>query len=93
MEAERRFYPVSEQTTTEVAILPNWGGDLYIALGDESRDGGGWAVRLYMNPLVRFIYFGAGLMALGGVLALARLALRRIAPAKQEAPVAARVEP
>jgi cytochrome c-type biogenesis protein CcmF len=85
MEAERRFYPVSEQTTTEVAILPQWGGDLYIALGDETREGAGWSVRLYMNPLVRFIYFGAGLMALGGVLALARLALRRAAPAKQEA--------
>jgi cytochrome c-type biogenesis protein CcmF len=93
MEAERRFYPVSEQTTTEVAILPQWGGDLYIALGDQTRDGAGWAVRLYMNPLVRFIYFGAGLMALGGVLALARLALRRAAPAKQDAPAPVSVQP
>jgi cytochrome c-type biogenesis protein CcmF len=77
MRAERRFYPAQEQTTTEVAILPSVGGDLYIALGEASRDGRGWAVRLYLNPLVELIYLGAAMMAAGGVLALARLARRR----------------
>jgi cytochrome c-type biogenesis protein CcmF len=74
--AERRFYPDSEQTTTEVAILPSLGGDLYIALGEPAHDGGAWTVRIYLNPLVELIYLGAGLMALGGLVGLARLARR-----------------
>jgi cytochrome c-type biogenesis protein CcmF len=74
--AERRFYPDSGQTTTEVAILPGLGGDLYIALGEASRESPQWTVRLYLNPLVELIYLGPALMALGGMIALARLARR-----------------
>ena len=77
MIAERRFYPASEQTTSEVAIAPSLSGDLYIALGEASREQRGWAVRLYLNPLVEFIYLGCAMMAFGGVLALARLAVQR----------------
>jgi cytochrome c-type biogenesis protein CcmF len=74
--AERRFYPDSAQTTTEVAILPSLGGDLYIALGEQARENATWTVRLYHNPLVDLIYVGAAMMALGGVVALTRLARR-----------------
>lgn len=85
--AERRFYPDSEQSTTEVAILPSLGADLYIALGEPSRESAAWTVRLYLNPLVQLIYLGAGLMAAGGLVALARLARRsRVA---REAPAPA----
>jgi cytochrome c-type biogenesis protein CcmF len=77
LRAERRFYPTSQQTTTEVAIQPSFSGDLYIALGEQARADGAWTVRLYLNPLVEFIYFGAALMALGGMLALTRLARQK----------------
>ena len=30
-----------------------------MVLGDELKDGGGWVVRLYFNPLVRLIWIGA----------------------------------
>jgi cytochrome c-type biogenesis protein CcmF len=89
LRAERRFYPTSQQTTTEVAIQPSLGGDLYIALGEQARADGAWTVRLYLNPLVEFIYLGAALMALGGALGLTRLARQR-RTAREPAPALAR---
>lgn len=78
LSAERRFYPTSSMPTTEVGILSGWDGDLYVALGEPVRDGGGaWVVRLYHNPLVQFIFIGALMMALGGALSLLALARRK----------------
>ncbi len=79
LSAERRFYPTSPTPTTEVGILSGLDGDLYVALGDPVQHGAarGWAVRLYLNPLVHFIFGGAALMALGGLLSLVALARRR----------------
>ncbi|HET9230060.1 MAG TPA: cytochrome c-type biogenesis CcmF C-terminal domain-containing protein, partial [Vitreimonas sp.] len=75
--AERRFYPTSPMPTTEVGILSGLDGDLYIALGEPVRNGAGaWAVRLYHNPLVHFIFAGALMMALGGLLSLIALTRR-----------------
>ncbi|MGE0741054.1 MAG: heme lyase CcmF/NrfE family subunit [Hyphomonadaceae bacterium] len=78
LSTERRFYPTSPMPTTEVGILSGFDGDLYVALGEAVRDGGGaWAIRLYHNPLVQFIFMGALMMALGGLLSLVSLARRR----------------
>ena len=76
--AERRYFPTSPAPTTEVGILSGLGGDLYVALGEAVRgQAGAWAVRLYFNPLVQFIFVGAALMALGGALSLLALARRK----------------
>jgi cytochrome c-type biogenesis protein CcmF len=81
MSAERRFYPTAPAPTTEVGILSGIDGDLYIALGEPVRGAeGAWAVRLYHNPLVHFIFLGALMMALGGAFSLVSLARRRAAP-------------
>ncbi len=77
LSAERRFYPGAGMPTTEVGILSNLLGDLYIALGEQDRQSGAWTVRFYYNPLLLFVFAGAGLMALGGVLSLIALARRR----------------
>jgi cytochrome c-type biogenesis protein CcmF len=91
--AERRFYSVSGMPTTEVGILSGITGDFYIALGSSGEGTVGpqaWTVRLYFNPLVQFIFIGAGLMALGGALGLAVLVRRRVAaPAAASAAVPA----
>ena len=57
-------------------------------LGDELKDGSGWVVRLYFNPLVRLIWLGAIVMALGGALSLSDRRLRIGAPrrARRAAP-------
>jgi cytochrome c-type biogenesis protein CcmF len=75
----KRLYDAPRQGTTEAAIHVSWRGDLYVVLGDELKDGG-YVVRLYFNPLVRFIWLGALVMALGGALSLSDRRLRIGAP-------------
>jgi cytochrome c-type biogenesis protein CcmF len=65
---EKRTYRVRSSAMTEAAIDAGWGRDLFVALGDD-LGGGAWSVRLQYKPLVRFIWFGAVVMALGGLLA------------------------
>jgi cytochrome c-type biogenesis protein CcmF len=43
--------------------------DLYVALGEPLGDGS-WSVRVYTKPFVRWIWGGALLMAIGGLLAV-----------------------
>ncbi|RTL71899.1 MAG: heme lyase CcmF/NrfE family subunit [Hyphomicrobiales bacterium] len=76
----KRAYVMPPQPTTEAAIHVALLGDLYVVLGDEIKDGGGYIVRLYFNPLVRFIWIGALVMAIGGVFSLSDRRLRVGAP-------------
>jgi cytochrome c-type biogenesis protein CcmF len=75
----KRTFDAPRQTTTESAIHVGWRGDLYVVLGDQV-EGGGWVVRVYFNPLVRLIWLGAILMAIGGLLSLSDRRLRIGAP-------------
>jgi cytochrome c-type biogenesis protein CcmF len=85
----KRLYDTPRQTTTEAAIHVSWAGDLYAVLGDELADGG-FVVRVYFNPLVRLIWLGAIVMAVGGVLSLSDRRLRIGAPRRaRRAPVPA----
>jgi cytochrome c-type biogenesis protein CcmF len=88
MEPERRFYPVQRTTTTNTAIRTNGVADLYAVIGEPDGKGG-WLVRLYHNPLVPWIWFGAFIMALGGVVSLTDRRFRVGAPVRRAAPVAA----
>ncbi len=64
---ERRVYRVQSDAMTEAAVDGTLLRDLYVAMG-EVVDGGRWEVRVYYKPLIRWIWLGAFLMALGGVL-------------------------
>jgi cytochrome c-type biogenesis protein CcmF len=75
MYPERRWYPVAQSQTTNTAIATNGFGDLYLALGDPDGKGG-WVLRAYYNPLVPWIWFGAILAALGGLVSLSERWLR-----------------
>jgi len=75
---EKRLYPAEGQAATNTAIRTTGFSDLYVALGDE-RGHGRWVIRAYINPLAPFIWFGGGLMALGGLGSLfSRLRLRTV---------------
>lgn len=88
MEPERRLYPVQRRETTEAAIHTMVFADLYAVVGEP--DGrGGWTVRLYHQPLVAWIWVGAGLMVLGGALSLSDRRIRVGAPARRLKPVPA----
>ena len=83
----KRTFDTPQQTTTEAAIHVAWRGDLYVVLGDEQA-AGGWVVRLYFNPLVRLIWLGAVVMALGGLLSLSDRRLRIGVPRRARAALA-----
>jgi cytochrome c-type biogenesis protein CcmF len=61
---------------------------LYISLGQLSPDGA-WTVRAYHHPLVVWIWGGAVIMALGGLLSLSDRRLRIGAPRRSAIAVAA----
>ncbi|WP_416305744.1 heme lyase CcmF/NrfE family subunit [Neptunicella sp. SCSIO 80796] len=69
MQAEKRFYPVQRSMMTEAAIDSGFSRDLYVALGEQLSNGD-WGLRLYVKPLVRWIWAGAFIMGLGGLLSI-----------------------
>jgi cytochrome c-type biogenesis protein CcmF len=56
-------------STSFTAIHTNLLADFYLVLG-EGDGKGGWTVRIYQKPLVPWIWLGAGVMALGGLISL-----------------------
>jgi cytochrome c-type biogenesis protein CcmF len=66
---EKRLYRVRSSPMTEAGIAAAWHRDLFVALGDD-LGAGAWSVRLQYKPMVRFIWFGALVMAIGGLLAI-----------------------
>ena len=81
---EKRRYYVQGSVMTEAAIQPRWNRDLFVALG-EDVGAGAWSLRLQYRPLIRFIWFGALVMALGGVVAMRDRRFRLTAEAATEA--------
>ncbi|MFC5569367.1 heme lyase CcmF/NrfE family subunit [Lysobacter yangpyeongensis] len=63
---EKRAYASGGQVMTEAAIDPGFTRDLYVAMG-EPLGGGTWALRVHVKPFVRWIWGGAILMMLGGL--------------------------
>ena len=63
---QKRQYLVQKSWMTEAGIHPTWNKDLFVALGDQLGDGA-WSVRIQYKPMIRFIWLGAFVMALGGL--------------------------
>ena len=80
---QKRIYEVQQSPMTEAGIAPGWRHDLFVALGEPLGDGS-WSVRIQVKPLVRFIWLGALIMALGGLLAVSDRRYRRT-PATEDA--------
>ncbi|CAN5307994.1 heme lyase CcmF/NrfE family subunit [soil metagenome] len=77
---QKRVYRVQTSPMTEAGIDAGWTRDLYAALGDPLGEGA-WSMRLQYKPLVRLIWLGALIMALGGLLAATDKRYRMRAPA------------
>jgi cytochrome c-type biogenesis protein CcmF len=54
---------------TEAGIEVDWNRDLFVAMGDDLGEGA-WSLRVQYKPMVRFIWFGALVMAIGGFIAI-----------------------
>ncbi len=88
--SEKRFYPVQRASTTEAGIRSSLVEDVYISLGERQANGG-WAVRSYIKPYANWIWLGALIMTLGGLLSLSDRRHRVGAPtrAKRQKVIAA----
>ena len=82
---EKRNYPVAQMPTTEAAIDYRFLRDIYVVIGDPQADGG-WVLRTYLKPLANWIWAGAILMALGGLLSLSDRRYRVAAGAAKRVP-------
>jgi len=69
LKPENRFYPITNNFTTEASIHTNLFRDLYIVLGGGNLNDG-WIVRIYYNPLVIWIWIGALIIFFGGIITL-----------------------
>ncbi len=85
---EKRVYPVQAMPTTEAALDYGLLRDIYLVIGDPQANGG-WAVRGYWKPFANWIWLGAVMMALGGLLSLTDRRWRVAAGARRAQPVAA----
>ena len=65
---EKRLYTVQGSMMTEAGIDAGFTRDLYVALG-EPLENGAWAVRVHVKPYIRWIWLGAMMTGLGGLLA------------------------
>jgi cytochrome c-type biogenesis protein CcmF len=73
---QKRVYRVQRSPMTESGIEVDWNRDLFVAMG-EDLGGGAWSMRLQYKPMVRFIWFGALVMSIGGLIAITDRRYRR----------------
>jgi cytochrome c-type biogenesis protein CcmF len=77
MYPEKRRYMSGGNVMTEAAIEPGVTRDVYVAMGEPLAEGG-WTLRLHYKPMVRWVWVGALIMALGGVIAVTDARYRRL---------------
>ena len=67
---ERRFFLASQVTETMVAVQSSPLRDLYVVYAGRSPEGGKPVIHAYLQPLVKWIWFGGIVLVLGTLLAL-----------------------
>jgi cytochrome c-type biogenesis protein CcmF len=73
---QKRTYRVRTMPMTESGIDVKWNRDLFVAMGDD-LGAGAWSMRLQYKPMVRYIWLGALIMAIGGLVAVTDRRYRR----------------
>jgi cytochrome c-type biogenesis protein CcmF len=68
LKPQKRHFWVQQTDNSKAAISVNWARDLFVAMGNPLGEDA-WSMRIQYKPLVRYIWLGAIVMALGGLLA------------------------
>ena len=77
---QKRQYSEGSNVQTEAAIQPGVYRDVYIALGEPLGGiDGAWSVRVYLKSFIRWVWGGAILMMLGGLIVATDPRFRRFA--------------
>jgi cytochrome c-type biogenesis protein CcmF len=69
LQPEVRFYPVEKNTTTESDIYYTLFSNIYVAIGDVTKNGA-IVTRIYYKPAINLLWAGGFLMFIGGLLGL-----------------------
>ena len=67
---EKRFYTASQQPSTIVANHSTLAWDLYVIYAGKNPDTGQPIIKVFLNPLVAWIWIGVGIVVLGTGVAL-----------------------
>jgi cytochrome c-type biogenesis protein CcmF len=67
---EMRFYRAREESTTEVALRMGLREDVYVVLAGMDPSGQKASLKVYINPLQVWLWFGAILMIVGTAIAM-----------------------
>jgi cytochrome c-type biogenesis protein CcmF len=68
LQPQKRHFWVHQTDNSKAAISVGWARDLFVAMGDP-LGANAWSMRIQYKPLVRYIWLGAIVMALGGLIA------------------------
>jgi cytochrome c-type biogenesis protein CcmF len=68
LKPQKRHFWVQQTDNSQAAISVNWSRDLFVAMGNSLGEGA-WSMRIQYKPLVRYIWLGAMVMAVGGLVA------------------------
>ncbi|MEL7537902.1 MAG: heme lyase CcmF/NrfE family subunit [Pseudomonadota bacterium] len=73
---QKRTYRVQKNPMTEAGIDASLARDWFVALG-EPLGAGAWSVRIQYKPMLRWVWLGAVIMAIGGLIAIGDPRYRR----------------
>jgi cytochrome c-type biogenesis protein CcmF len=92
LKPQKRHFRVQQTDNSQAAISVGWARDLFVAMGDP-LGADAWSMRIQYKPLVRYIWLGALVMAIGGFIAATDRRYRVKAPVTSPAGVAAPPNP
>jgi cytochrome c-type biogenesis protein CcmF len=92
LKPQKRHFWVQGTDNSQAAISVNWSRDLFVAMGEPLGEGA-WSMRIQYKPLVRYIWLGALVMAIGGFLAATDRRYRARLPAEAAAAAAPPPDP
>ncbi|HEY2038993.1 MAG TPA: cytochrome c-type biogenesis CcmF C-terminal domain-containing protein [Edaphobacter sp.] len=81
---ERRFYNASQTTSTMVALRSTLAEDLYVIYEGKNPDTDKPIIKVFINPLMNWIWIGVLIVVMGTFLALVPNLQRAVAPARVE---------
>jgi cytochrome c-type biogenesis protein CcmF len=67
---EKRFYPNSEQTTSEVRMYHALNEDVYVVFANVKEENNKAVIQVWINPLVSWVWLGGYVLALGTIVTL-----------------------
>ncbi|HEX6496487.1 MAG TPA: cytochrome c-type biogenesis CcmF C-terminal domain-containing protein [Acidobacteriaceae bacterium] len=90
---EKRFYVASQQVSTMVANHSTLAWDLYVIYAGQNPDTNRPIIKVFLNPLVAWIWIGVVIVIIGTLVALVPNLTTVLSPARAREPVKSKARP